>query len=332
MAKSSNQKIKLLYLMQILEKETDEDHPLSRRQLEEMLADQGIRTERKSLYNDMDTLKNFGMDIRYKKEHPEGYYLASGRLYYKDLRLLIEVVQSSRFLTKEKADELTAALGKMTSRYRARELEKDFLVADRIRSMSESIYEKTDRIHTAISSDRQIMFKYYEWTVSKEIRLKKGGGSYRISPWILTWDEENCCLTGYDMEEKKPARFRVDRMLHIRLLDRKREDREFCDRFDEAGYTARTFGMSDGPEKTVRIRFHNSCAGDVIDRFGRNVPLSPDGSEHFIACVKVTAGEAFYGWITGFGRNAQILSPESAVEEYQSLLYDLGEIYKKDKG
>lgn len=327
MAKSSNQKVKLLYLMELFHEETDEDHPLSRRELEQKLADIGIHAERKSLYHDIETLKHFGMDIAYRKEHPEGYYLAQREFELPELKLLVDAVQSSRFITQKKSDALIKKIEKLTSRHEARKLQRQVVVADRIKAMNESIYYNVDKLHAAIAENRQIIFRYFEWTVSKEMRMKKGGENYQVSPWALTWDNENYYLIGYDMDAGMIKHFRVDKMLHINLLEQERAGKEEFGRFDLARYTKQTFGMFGGDEQTVRMRFHNKYVGVVIDRFGRNVSLRPDGEAHFIARAEVAVSEQFYGWITGLGRDAQLLSPESVVEEYRELLKDLGKMY-----
>ena len=329
MAKTSNQKAKILYLMRLFQEETDEEHPLSRRELEERLADIGIHAERKSLYNDIETLKNFGMDIAYRKEQPEGYYLAAREFELPELKLLVDAVQSSRFITQKKSDALIKKIERLTDRYEARNLQRQVVVADRIKAMNESIYYNVDKLHTAIAENRQIEFRYFKWTVSKEIRLKKGGENYQVSPWALTWDNENYYLIGYDMDAGILKHFRVDKMLHIGLLSIEREGREEFGRFDLARYTRQTFGMFGGNEQMVKLRFHNKYVGVVIDRFGKNVPLRPDGETHFIARVNVAVSEQFYGWLTGLGRDVQILSPEAVVKEYRELLRDLGKIYEE---
>ena len=293
MAKSSNQKAKILYLMELFMRETDEGHPVSRKVLEEKLAAQGIRAERKSLYNDIETLKNFGMDIAYRKEHPEGYYLAEREFEMPELKLLVDAVQSSRFITQKKSDTLIRKIEKLTSRYEARALQRQVVVADRIKAMNESIY-------------------------------------YRVSPWALTWDNENYYLIGYDTDADIIKHFRVDKMLNIELTGQERDGRDEFSRFDLARYTKRTFGMFGGNEETVRIRFHNRFVGVVIDRFGKDVPLRTDGRDYFVARVEVAVSEQFFGWITGLGRDVQIISPKSVVEEYRSLLEDLGKIYEKN--
>lgn len=330
MAKSSNQKAKILYLMEVFLEQTDEEHPLSRKRLEEKLSERGVRTERKTLYNDIETLKNFGMDIVYRKEQPEGYYLAQRDFELAELKLLVDAVQSSRFITQKKSDSLIRKIEKLTSRYEARKLQRQVVVADRIKAMNESIYYNVDKLHTAIALDEQISFSYFEWTVSKEIRLRKNGQRYLISPWALTWDNENYYLIGYDADAETIKHFRVDKMLRIELVRKKRDGRDEFSSFELAQYTKRTFGMFGGDEATVRIRFHNRFVGVVIDRFGKDVALRPDGEEHFIARVQVAVSEQFFGWLTGLGRDAKILSPQPVAEEYRRLLEDLGNMYKEE--
>ena len=314
--------------MRLFQEESDEDHPFSRKDMEERLGSLGIHSERKSLYNDIETLKNFGMDITYRKAPPEGYYLANRDFELAELKLLVDAVQSSKFITEKKSRSLIRKIERLASRYEAGQLQRQVVVSDRIKTMNESIYYNVDKIHSAISSNEQISFRYFEWTISKEIRLKKDGNAYHVSPWALTWDNENYYLIGYDMDAGILKHFRVDRMLHIGILNIRREGREEFSRFDLARYTRQTFGMFGGDEQMVRLRFHNKYVGVVIDRFGKNVPLRPDGDDHFIARINVAVSEQFYGWLTGLGRDAQILSPEAVVKEYKDLLEDLGEMYK----
>ena len=318
MAKSCNQKEKILYLMRLFLEETDAEHPLTRRQLEEKLADYGIQTERKSLYSDMETLKRFGMDIAYRKERPEGYYLAGHEFELAELKLLVDAVQSSRFITEKKSNSLIRKIEGLASRHEAKQLQRQVVVTNRIKAMNESIYYNIDKLHVAIASNQQILFRYFEWTIDKNIRLKKGGSPYQVSPWALTWDDENYYLIGFDMDAK---------MLEIELLEEPRAGREEFSRFDLAHYAKKTFGMFGGEEETLRIRFHNKYIGVVIDRFGKDVSVRPDGEQHFIARVAVAVSEPFFGWLTGLGKNVKILSPAHVADAYLNLLREITESY-----
>ncbi|GAA0799491.1 hypothetical protein GCM10008910_25850 [Faecalicatena orotica] len=331
MARSSNQKEKILFLMRLFHEETDAMHPLSRKQLEEKLLEYGIQAERKSLYNDIETLKKFGMDIAYRKERPEGYFLQSHEFELAELKLLVDAVQSSRFITESKSNSLIRKIESMASKYEAKQLQRQVVVANRIKAMNESIYYNIDKIYASIASNQQILFRYFEWTIEKTTRLKKGGEPYQVSPWALTWDDENYYLIGYDVDAGILKHFRVDKMLDIETLGEPRVGKEEFGRFDLAHYTKKTFGMFGGEEETLRIRFHNKYIGVVIDRFGKDVSVRPDGEESFTARVDVAVSGQFFGWLTGLGKDVRILSPVYVADMYLDFLkeitgaYDSGE-------
>lgn len=331
MAKSCNQKEKILFLMRLFLQETDSKHPLTRKELEEKLADYGISAERKSLYNDIETLKKFGLDITYRKERPEGYYLASHEFELAELKLLVDAVQSSRFITERKSNTLIRKIESLASKYEAKQLQRQVVVEDRIKAMNESIYYNVDKIHAAIASNQQILFRYFEWTVQKTTRLKKGGMPYQVSPWALTWDDENYYLIGYDVDAGILKHFRVDKMLEIMALEEKRVGKEEFKRFDLAHYAKKTFGMFGGEEETLRIRFHNKYIGVVIDRFGKDVSVRTDGDSHFIARVDVAVSGQFFGWLTGLGKEVRILSPGYVADMYLEMLQGIACVYGNEE-
>ena len=319
MAKSSNQKAKILYLMELFMRETDEEHPVSRKVLEEKLAAQGIRAERKSLYNDIETLKNFGMDIAYRKEHPEGYYLAEREFEMPELKLLVDAVQSSRFITQKKSDTLIRKIEKLTSRYEARALQRQVVVADRIKAMNESIYYNVDNIHRAIQENKKISFTYLDWNLQKELVPRKNGDK-QVSPWALIWREENYYLAAFDGEDKIMKHYRVDKMGNVKVLDAKREGvRQFAD-MDLASYVNQTFGMFAGQEESVTLAFPNRLAGVVLDRFGRESSIRPLKDGQFHIRVRVAVSGQFFGWLAGIGQEARIVGPEAVKEKYRAWL------------
>lgn len=323
MAKSSNQKAKVLYLMRLFLEETDEAHPLSRKQLEEKLAELGIRAARKSLYDDLEMLRVFGLDIAYRKERPEGYYLASRDFELPELKLLVDAVQSSRFITEKKSEELIRKIEGLAGMHEAKQLQRQVVVSNRIKSMNESIYYNVDALHTAIAMNRQIKFQYFEWTVAKQMRLKRKGDWYQISPWALTWGDDNYYLIGYDEKAGMLKHFRVDKMLRIRLHEEARRGRGEFERLDMGHYAKKTFSMFGGAEETLKIRFENRYIGVVIDRFGKEVSVRPDGESHFIARVDVVVSEPFFGWLTGLGKGVEILSPQEVADAYRELLMSI---------
>ena len=312
MPKSANQKLKLLYLLKILLEYTDEEHPLTISELIEHLSGYDIPAERKSLYSDIELLREYGIDIEAVKSKSYGYYVASRDFELPELKLLVDAVQSSKFITRKKSSELIGKIEAFASRYQAKNLERQVFVANRIKTMNESIYYTVDYIHTAISSDSKIAFRYFEWTAKKEKVLKHDGKEYIISPWALTWDDENYYLVAYDSQAGIIKHYRVDKITNIRILDEKREGAESFMEFDMAIYSKSVFGMFGGSAEYVSLLCHESLAGVVIDRFGPEIVFLSRENGFFEITVSVVLSSQFYSWVFGFGDRMKILSPEKA--------------------
>ena len=320
MPKSPNQKIKLLYLMQILLEETDDDHALTSAQLIDKLAALDVKVERKTLYDDIETLRHFGLDILNRKETPAGYYIGSRQFELAELKLLVDTVQASRFITAKKSDELIHKLEQLTSHHEARQLQRQVTVTGRIKTMNESIYYNVDKIHDALSAGVMIRFQYFEWTPDKQQNLRHGGELYEISPWALNWYDENYYMIGYDHAARTVKYYRVDKMLKIQLTKKPRMGREHLQDLDLADFSRKTFGMFAGQEQELKIRFSNHLAGVVIDRFGKEIAMRPDTDTTFVTRLHVTVSGQFFGWLAGLGPGVRILSPETAAIEYQEYL------------
>ena len=273
MSKSNNQKLKILYVMRMLIEETDEEHPLSVAEIIKRLDSNGISAERKSIYDDIETLNLFGLDILSRRSEPRGYYVASRDFELPELKLLVDAVQSSKFITEKKSRELIRKIEGLAGRFEARELQNQVVVSNRIKTMNESIYYNVDKIHSAISSNSQISFKYCEWTVEKRLEPKRGGALYTVSPWVLTWDNENYYLLAHDKESGGIRHYRVDKMLGITIIGEERGGREQFEKFDIAAFSKSTFGMFGGEETELEILFSNSLIGVVIDRFGKEAAI-----------------------------------------------------------
>ena len=254
MAERMNQKLKILYLMKILLEKTDETHSITIQEMITALASYGITAERKSLYSDLESLRTYGLDVIGVQENRNYYYHVGNRQFeLAELKLLVDSVQSARFITARKSAELIHKIEGLASQYEASKLNRQVYVTERVKTMNESIYYNVDSIHTAISENAQIRFQYFNWNVDKEMLLRRNGGYYEISPWALTWNDENYYLVGYDSSETKIKHFRVDKMLHIEMLPEKREGREVFQEFDMAVYERKMFGMFDGREENVKL-------------------------------------------------------------------------------
>lgn len=322
MAKSGNQKLKLLYLLKILTEQSDEEHCMSAQALIEALAAYGIRAERKSIYDDIAQLMDFGYDIvLVKAKTGGGYYLAGREFELAELKLLVEAVQASRFLTVNKSRELILKIEKLASKAQAVQLQRQVYVANRIKTANESIYYVVDDIHRAIQNNRQISFQYLEWNLNRELVPRRDGKPYQISPWALTCKDENYYLIAHDSEEDKIKHFRVDKMAKIRVLEEtKREGAALFERFDIADYANKTFGMYGGQEETVTLLFANHLIGVVMDRFGKEAAVRIRDEAHFSVRVRVAVSGQFFGWLTGLGEGAALLSPTSVKEAYREHL------------
>ncbi|WP_343209327.1 WYL domain-containing protein [Anaerolentibacter hominis] len=327
MPRAVSQKLKILYLMQLLLEQTDEEHTVSMKEIISYLENNGITAERKSIYADVEALQQFGMDIISRREKPAGYYLASRQFELPELKLLVDAVQASKFITYKKSSELIKKLESLASRYDAGKLQRQVFVANRIKTMNESIYYNVDKIHTAISENVQITFQYYEWSVEKEEKLKKNGDRYRISPWGLTWEDENYYMIGYDEQAEMIKHYRVDKMLNIALTKRMRQGKERFTNFDMARYSRKTFGMFGGREEMLTLEFENRFVGVVIDRFGKEVNIRKADEAHFLARVEVVVSHQFFGWLTGLGTGAKIIKPEPVALEYKNYLRGIMEGY-----
>lgn len=325
MAKSPNQKLKLLYLVKILTEQSDENNCLSAQALIDALADYGIKAERKSIYDDIAQLNDFGYDIvLVKSKTGGGYYLADREFELAELKLLVETVQASRFLTLKKSRELIGKIEKLASKAQAGQLQRQVYVANRVKTANESIYYIVDDIHRAIQNNEQISFQYLEWNLQKELVPRRDGRQYRVSPWALTCKDENYYLIAHDGEEDKIKHFRVDKMGKIEILSGiRREGAALFERFDIADYANKTFGMYGGQEETVTLLFENRFIGVVIDRFGKDVPVRQRDEGHFTVRVKVAVSGQFFGWLTGLGKGAGIVSPKEVTQAYQDHLREV---------
>ena len=327
MPKSSNQKLKLLYLMQYLLQKSDESHPITIQQMIDELARYDIKAERKSIYDDLEALRLFGLDIVQTKSKTTGYYVGARNFEIPELKLLVDSVQSSKFITEKKTLSLIKKIESLASIYDAQLLQRQVYVRNRVKSMNESVYYNVDEISNAITADKAIRFKYFDYTITKERKFRKDGAWYEISPLSLMWDDENYYMLGFDTDAGKIKHYRVDKMTEISALDRQRDGTEEFKSIDMPQYTKKVFGMFTGEEQTIRLRFTNHLVGSVIDRFGRDTMIISSDEEHFTVSVEVAVSPKFYAWLFGFGTEVEILSPDNVREEYAQRLQSLREMY-----
>lgn len=311
-------------MLKILTEQTDEQHPMPMAVLREKLKAEEISAERKSLYSDLNCLMDFGVDVGFDPSKGNGgYYLASRDFELPELKLLVDAVSASRFITKSKSEQLIRKIEKLASRYEAVQLQRQIYTSGQIKNENESIYYHIDAIHTAVHENRQISFLYMEWNLLKKLVARKGGKHYRISPWSLMWNDENYYLIGYDAAAGMLKHFRVDKMGSIEMLKERREGEEIFKKCDLSAYSAKTFGMYGGEEQIVTLSFPNSLVGVVLDRFGKDVSLQKLAGERVAVHVKVMVSRQFYGWLAGIGKDVKVMAPESVREGYRGHLKEI---------
>ena len=325
MPRSTNQKLKLLCLSRILWERTDEDHPMTVAQLISALEEWDIKAERKSIYDDMEALRVFGLDVQNRKGKDPGWFLGERPFQLAELKLLVDAVQSSRFITQRKSSDLIGKLESLASGWQARQLQRQVYVDRRAKSMNESVYYNIDKLHAAIAGRRSVSFKYFEYNVKKERVFRREGRRYDVSPVGLIWDSENYYLAGYDHKHREMRHYRVDKMAELAMTCLPMEGVE--EGFDIAEYAKKYFGMFSGREGQVTLRCRNELVGVVLDRFGREVILVPDGESHFTVTIPAVVSPQFLGWVFGLGDGVRILRPGWAAEEMKKQLAAVAALY-----
>ena len=325
MPKSDNQKLKIFYILDHLQRNSHQDHPVRAAELISMLERQhNISCDRKTVYSDIAALQDYGVDIVSVPGKNGGYYIASRNFELPELKLLIDAVQSSRFLTEKKSRELIEKLCNQCNEHDARLMRRDVLVSGRVKSMNETIYYNVDSIQEAIGQNKQISFRYFDWAIDGSRKYRDR--DYTASPYGLCQDNENCYLLAHSPRHGVTS-YRVDRMAEINILN---EPRIPCPELSGKALTEhanRLFQMYSGDASDVKLRFHKSLVNVVIDRFGRDTILIPDGEEHFVFTVKVAVSPMFLSWVIGFGAKAKILYPQSVINQCKDMCREALEQY-----
>lgn len=328
MPKGSNQKLKLYRLAQIMLENTDDDHYITMPEIMSALEAYEVTADRRTIYADLKDLEALGIEV---EGEPVGggyrYHVVERPFELPELKLLVDAIQSSKFITERKTNALIRKLEKLVSKYEAMKLQRQVYVSGRIKTMNESIYYTVDTIHNAISENRKIRFQYFQWNVKKEMELRHDGAYYHISPWGLSWDAENYYLIGYDSEAGKIKHYRVDKMLRLQMSDEKREGKEHFKKLDMADYAKKSFGMFGGREEKVKLLVENTLAGVIIDRFGKDIMLIPSDEEHFTVNVDVHVSTQFFGWIISLGERVKILGPKEVVAQMKEEIQRLARQY-----
>lgn len=317
MSRGNNQKFKFSYLMEIMQAKTDDDHSLTMPQIMAELEKYEVTAERKSIYTDFqDMTDKFGVEIIKEQIGRETFYHVGARKFeLAEVKLLIDAIQSSKFITERKSRELISKVKNFVSEYQAKELQRQVYINDRVKAMNESVYYNVDDIHTAINANRKIRFKYYKWDINKKLVPRHNGDWFVVSPWALTWDDENYYMVAFDDIDHRIKHYRVDKMMRISVESEARAGKDAFKNFDMAEYSKSTFGMYQGTKTTVKIQFANYMCGVFIDRFGKAISFRPLDKDHSELNVEVNVSPQFFGWIFSLGKDVKVVGPDEVVEE-----------------
>ncbi len=325
---SQRQKIKLLLLEKILLSETDENHKLTGAELIQRLAAVGISCERKTIYDDIETLALSGLDIVTEKAGHSNYYYVASRLFQdEELLVLADAVASSKFLTVKKSDELIKKLQSLTSRYKGQQLRRSIYVNGRVKTYNEGIYYSINAIHEAVYKNLQITFRYTEYDIDKKKRYRHHGEVYRVSPYYLIWENECYYLVCYCQKHDGLCRYRVDRMADVSVADEPRRSLSI-DEADLARELRGIYNMYGGTRETITLEMSEKLINVVIDRFGDGVHLSRSGEDSFVVKLDVSISPTFWGWLFQFGSEARVIAPQWVIDEAKKKLGQISGLYK----
>ena len=315
-------------MKKLLETKTDEKHTITGNRLIEILGDYGIKAERKTIYADIKTLCDSGMDIEITKDgHSNAYYLAQRLFQDEELYVLADAVASSRFLTQKKSKELLKKIQSLTSEHKAKDLRRMVYVSNRTKTYNAQIYYDINSIQEGIFSGLEIRFKYYEYTVEKRKQLRHGGEVYTVSPYSLVWENDNYYLVCYCEKHEKICRYRVDRMTQVTVTDIPRRELSEEEK-TEVTNRQTIYGMYGGELMTLQLQFDNKLIDVVMDRFGEKTICHKNSDNTFYINEEVQVAPTFWGWLFQFGSQAKVLGPERAVEMAKDAISDIADCYK----
>jgi predicted DNA-binding transcriptional regulator YafY len=314
--------------MKLFLEKTDEEHGLTIQEIIKNLDSNGIKAERKSIYTDIELLQEYGLDIESRKGKQNDYFLASRVFETPELKLLVDAVQSSRFITLKKSQNLIKKIESLTSVYEAKKLSRQVFVVNRVKAQNESIFYNVDKIYEAITQNRKISFQYFEFTVDKEQRFRNNGEKYIVSPYALCWDDDNYYLVSNYPKHDGLTHFRVDKMQNIEILEQSRVLYEEESIFNVAEYQRKIFSMFSGTEISITLEMDYSLINVAIDRFGKDVFVHGKTDKTFRITVKVAVSPAFLSWIFQFGSKVKIISPDFVVKDFKKMIAKTLENYQ----
>ena len=329
MPRKDNQKKKLLALREVMLHYTDEAHGLTIPEIQEHLKDYDIEADRRTLYEDLLLLEEFGLEVcneRYGRGTK--YWVEAREFEVPELKLLIDSIQASRFITEKKAMELIRKMERLCSKHQAAELQRGVVIVDRIKNMNESIYYNVDAVHAAISRDSKIRFKYFSYNVKAERKYHYNGKIYDESPYALVCSDDNYYMLAYSKERNIIKNYRVDKLADVQITGEPREGRDVFEQYDLKRFSRHSFGMFSGKDVKVTMRFSHRFANAVVDRFGKDVFMRPVDEKWIEVVAPVVVSPMFFRWLYGLGAEAYIVGPQEVREEMKKHLLEVSKLYE----
>ena len=309
-----------LLVLQYIWEHSDEDHQVTAKDIITFLEENGISATSRTVKADVDQLIAFGVDIEINHSTQNRFYMYERNFELAEIKLLIDAVQSARFITDNKSKRLIKKLSAFASEHQQNELKRQLYVDKRIKTENDSGYYSVDSLHTAIQGKKKVTFKYMEFAPDKTKKEKHDGQVYVFSPYALVWNDDCYYAIGYSEapNHNKVVKFRVDRMKTLTVTDksavRKPKD------FDVEDYFSQIFSMYDGPECDVDILCENDMMKHVIDQFGEKVKTNIVDNNHFLASVRVSLSPTFYAWVFSFAGKMIIKNPKEAIDGFKKMI------------
>ena len=312
-----DKKSRILYVLKYLKQMSDENDPVTSNDISDYLNSLGMGVHRATIPEDIKLLQEFGIDIIKIRSSPNKYFIGSREFELPELKLLVDAVQSSRFITPKKSKNLHGKIVSLTNDKQAKSLKRELYAEHHIKPFNEQIYYTVDIIHAAINDKQTIEFRYFDYTPEKQKVFKYNGYKYNFSPYTLFWSGDYYYVIGYSNKHEKIAQFRVDRIEHPKTSDKAFKPKP-SDYFP-SDYANEVFSMYDGESLTVELECENALMNVIIDRFGKDVQTSIIDEKHFKVTAEVSVSPTFYGWVFQFAGKLRILSPDKVKRKYKRM-------------
>ena len=309
---------RLLLILKCLLEQTDESHTLTIAEINDCLAEHELFGDRKTIRECIGELQAVGYDIRCIRKTQNHYYINQRDFSLAEVKLLVDAVQSSRFIPQDKSHELVEKLAGLVGEHKGEILKRQLYIGSRTKADNDDISEMVEQIHQAITDEKKIAFQYFEYNPKKEKVLRHGGEIYMFSPYVLIWNNDQYYVVGYSDKRQTITKFRVDRMTSLEILNDGNISKP--DDFDVSSYFEKEFSMLHGESSEVELLCENQLMGSIVDKFGTKVRTEVVDQEHFKAIVNVELSGTFYGWVFASMGAMKILSPQEALDAFEKAL------------